>query len=139
MVLLEIIILLNNIPLFSLLKTEDIYMVASIASEEVYGKDDVLFYQGDLGDKLYIVVSGEVQVIKQINGVETQVATIKENEVLGELSLFDAETRTATVRGNSYCHFLVIERNQMEQLVYEYPAIAFGFIKVLISRMRNQN
>ncbi len=49
MVLLEIIILLNNIPLFSLLKTEDIYMVASIASEEVYGKDDVLFYQGDLG------------------------------------------------------------------------------------------
>ncbi|EDN65773.1 hypothetical protein BGP_3722 [Beggiatoa sp. PS] len=33
-------------------------------------------------------------------------------------------------------HILVIERNDMEQLAHEYPAIAFGFIKVLISRMR---
>ena len=57
--------------------------------------------------------------------------------MLGELSLFDAETRTATVRCEVSCIFLVIERADMEQLAHEYPAIAFGFIKVLISRMRD--
>jgi len=136
MVLLEKIIVLNNVPLFSMLKTEDVYMIATIATEEVYEDGHILFYQGDLGDKLFIVVSGRVQILKDREGVETQVATIKENDFLGELALFDAETRTATVRCEGACSFIVIERHDMEQLSYEYPAIAFGFIKVLINRMR---
>jgi CRP/FNR family transcriptional regulator len=137
MIPLEKIIVLNKVPLFSMLKTEDIHMISTIATEEAYEDGHILFYEGDIGDRLFIVVSGNVLIIKNKNGIETPLATLKENDFLGELSLFDAETRTATARCSGSCTFLVIERNDMEQLAHEYPAIAFGFIKVLISRMRD--
>lgn len=138
MIPLEKIIVLNKVPLFSTLKTEDIHKISGISVEEAYEAGHILFREGDIGDKLFIVVSGSVQIIKEKekDGVETHIATLHENDFLGELSLFDAETRTATVRCATPCVFLVIERNDMEQLAHEYPAIAFGFIKVLISRMR---
>jgi len=136
MIPLEKIIVLNKVPLFSQLKTEDIHMISTIATEEAYEDGHTLFYEGDVGDKLFIVVSGAVHILKNQDGEEKQLVTLKENDFLGELALFDAETRTATARCGSPCTFLVIERNDMEQLAHEYPAIAFGFIKVLISRMR---
>jgi CRP/FNR family transcriptional regulator, cyclic AMP receptor protein len=137
MIPLEKIIVLNKVSLFSTLKTEDLHMISTIASEEAYEEGHTLFYEGDIGDRLFIVVSGEVMILKKNkDGEEKHIATLKENSVLGELSLFDAETRTATVRCSSRCIFLVIERTDMEQLAHEYPAIAFGFIKVLMSRMR---
>ncbi len=136
MIPLEKIIVLNKVPLFSMLKTEDLHMISTIATEEAYEEGHTLFYEGDAGDKLFIVVSGKVNILKNVDNKEKILATLKENDFLGELSLFDAETRTATARCNEPCTFLVIERNDMEQLAHEYPAIAFGFIKVLISRMR---
>lgn len=136
MIPLEKIIVLNRLPLFSALKTEDIYMISTIATEEAYEDKHTLFYQGDVGDKLFIVVSGKVQILQERDGKQYHVVTVGENDFLGELALFDAETRTATARCEGRCNFLVIERNDMEQLAHEYPAIAFGFIKVLIRRMR---
>lgn len=136
MIPLEKIIVLNKVPLFAALKTEDIHKISSIAMEEAHASGHVLFNEGDVGDRLYIVVSGNVQILRGEKGNEAHIATLKENDVLGELSLFDAETRTATARCAGSCRFLVIERNDMEQLAHEYPAIAFGFIKVLMSRMR---
>jgi len=134
---LEKIIVLNKVPLFSTLKTEDIYMISTIATEEAHEAGHTLFYEGDIGDRLFIIVSGSVAILKNKEGKERHLVSLKENNVLGELSLFDAETRTATVRCEVPCIFLVIERTDMEQLAHEYPAIAFGFIKVLISRMRD--
>ncbi len=134
---LEKIIVLNKVPLFSQLRTEDIYMVSTIAIEEAYEDGHVLFREGDLGDRLYIVVTGSVLILRNKDGAEAHLATLHENDFLGELALFDAETRSATAKCAGPCTFLVIERNDMEQLAHEYPAIAFGFIKVLISRMRS--
>jgi CRP/FNR family transcriptional regulator, cyclic AMP receptor protein len=136
MIPLEKIIVLNKVPLFAMLKTEDLHMISTIATEEAYEGGHVLFYEGDVGDKLFIIVSGAVTILKNKDGVEIPLVTLKENEILGELALFDAETRTATARCTGPCTFLVIERNDIEQLAHEYPAIAFGFIKALMSRMR---
>lgn len=136
MIPLEKIIVLNKVPLFAALKTEDIHKISTIAMEESHPGGHTLFYEGDVGDRLYIVVSGNVLILRNKKEEEVHIATLRENDVLGELALFDAETRTATARCASHCMFLVIERNDMEQLAHEYPAIAFGFIKVLISRMR---
>ncbi|MCK5720768.1 MAG: cyclic nucleotide-binding domain-containing protein [Thiomargarita sp.] len=137
MIPLEKIIVLNKVSLFATLRTEDVHMISTISSEEIYEDGHILFYEKDIGDRLFIIVEGEVSILRKAkDGEEKHIATLKENEFLGELSLFDAETRTATARCCGQCIFLVIERNDMEQLAHEYPDIAFGFIKMLISRMR---
>ncbi|EDN65772.1 Cyclic nucleotide-binding [Beggiatoa sp. PS] len=106
MIPLEKIIVLNKVPLFSMLKTEDLHMISTIASEEAYEEGHTLFYEGDIGDRLFIVVSGEVMILKKNKeGDEKHLATLKENDFLGELSLFDAETRTATARCFGPCTF----------------------------------
>jgi CRP/FNR family transcriptional regulator len=135
MIPLEKIIVLNQVPLFSALKIEDIHKISTITTEETYEDGHILFHEGDIGDSLFIVVSGEVKIIKQ--DVDQPIAILNQNDFLGELSLFDAETRTATACCHGECTFLVIEHDDIEQLAHEFPEIAFGFIKVLISRMRN--
>ncbi len=137
MIPLEKIIVLSKVPLFSMLKTEIIQMISKIAYEESHPDGHNLFYEGDVGDRLFIIVSGEVEIIKKKkDGSEKQIATWKENDFLGELSLFDEKTRTAIARCAGQCTFLVIRHNDMERLIQEYPAIALAFLKVLISRMR---
>ncbi len=137
MILLEKIIVLTKVPLFSQLKTENLQTISEIAREEAYPEGHILFYEGDIGDKLFIIVSGTVIIFKKNKiGQKKHLVTLKENDFLGELALFDAETRTATACCLGACRFLVIERNNMERLAHEYPEIAFGFIKALISRMR---
>ncbi len=137
MIPLEKIVVLSKISLFSMLKTEIIQMISKIAHEETYADGDILFSKGDIGNRLFLIVSGEIKIITtKEDGSEMYIATWKENDFLGELSLFDAKTRTATARCIGSCTFLVIGHEDMERLIRDYPAISLAFLKVLISRMR---
>ena len=133
MIPLEKIIVLNKVPLFSNLKTDDLFVVSTIAEEEAHEHGHILFYKGDIGDSLFVIVTGKVEILATDN---TVIATLGENDFLGDLALFDLETRTATARCCGNCLLLVISREDIEQLAHEYPAILVGFIKVLNQRLR---
>jgi CRP/FNR family transcriptional regulator len=130
MIPLEKIIVLSQVPLFSMLKTEELNTISTIATETSYEDGHTL---DDIGDKLFIVVSGEVMIHKK----DKPIATVKENDFVGELSLFNAGTHITSARCSGKCTFLTIKHKDMERLIHEYPAIALGFIKALISRMRD--
>jgi CRP/FNR family transcriptional regulator len=137
MIPLEKIVVLHRIPLFSGLKTEDLHTISTIALEEKHEENHVLFREGESGDRLFIVVSGIVQILKdQSDGTTICVASARENQFVGELAVFDEETRTATVRCETKCTFLVLQREDVERLALEYPTIALGFIKALSQKMR---
>ena len=137
MIPLEKIVVLSQISLFSMLKTEIIQRISEMAHEENYLDGEILFSEGDIGNKLFLIVSGEIKIIKQKqDGSKISISTWKKTDFLGELSLFDAKTRTATAHCVGSCTFLVIGHKEMERLLHEYPAISFAFIKVLINRMR---
>jgi len=133
MIPLEKIMVLNKVPLFSALHSDDLYAISTIAQEEAHEQGHILFHQGDIGDSLFIIVTGAVRILKDN---QHTLATLHENDFLGDLALFGSETRTATAKCEGSCLFLVISRDDIEQLAHEYPAILFGFIKVLNQRLR---
>lgn len=135
MIPLEKIIVLSQIPIFSKLRTEELNTISTIAYEVSYEDGHILFDKGDTNDRLFIIVSGEVLINKNQDGKEILIDTRKENDFLGELSLFNDKPDITSASCSGKCTFLIIAHNDMERLIREYPAIALGFIKVLIIRM----
>ena len=57
-----------------------------------------VFRQGDVGDRVYIVLSGEAEVVREFNGFQRPIATLGRGEYFGEMALLRSTTRNATVR-----------------------------------------
>jgi CRP/FNR family transcriptional regulator len=137
MIPLEKMIVLSKVALFSMLKTETIQTISKMTREKNYLVNTLLFSQNETCESLFIIVSGEVVIFRTTEkGEEKHIATLKENDFLGELSLFDAKAHTASARCLKQSKFLVIGRDEIEGLIYQHPKITLGFLQALISRMR---
>jgi len=137
MIPLEKVIILSKVALFSMLKTEIIQTISKMTYEKNYSDGELLFSQGKTGDNLFILVSGKVVIFRTTEtGKEKHIATLKENDFIGELSLFDATAHIASARCLEPSKFLIIGHDDIEGLIYQHPKIALSFLKALINRMR---
>ena len=57
---------------------------------------DVLFHEGELGEEMYVIQSGAVEITKAMGGVERPIATLGRGEFLGEMAILNGKPRTAT-------------------------------------------
>ncbi|MEW6264950.1 MAG: Crp/Fnr family transcriptional regulator [Thermodesulfobacteriota bacterium] len=69
-----------------------------IATEERYGDGDIIFEEGAAGDWIYVIVSGEIEIFKNIRGKKIVVDRLKKGELFGEVSFVDKEPRSAGAR-----------------------------------------
>ncbi|MBI2323541.1 MAG: cyclic nucleotide-binding domain-containing protein [Chloroflexi bacterium] len=90
-----------------------------------------VFAEGESGDALYVVVSGELEVLSG----EERVATIGPGEVVGEMALVTGEERTATVRATSDASLLRIEKADFDRLVAASPPLAMAVSRLLAERL----
>jgi CRP/FNR family cyclic AMP-dependent transcriptional regulator len=77
----------------------------------------------------------EIEIYKS----KTTLAILKEKEVFGELSLIDAETRSASARAHTDCYLFKIDQDPFFELLDSRPEIAKGFLKMLCKRLRILN
>jgi CRP-like cAMP-binding protein len=88
---------LKSVELFSALAPADADALVSLAQEEVYQKGQTVFRERDAGGKLYLVVSGVVEISKSSPGAAPMaLARLGRGEVLGEIAAFDGGPRSAT-------------------------------------------
>eukprot|EP00163_Fabomonas_tropica_P015524 TRINITY_DN2832_c0_g1_i1.p1 TRINITY_DN2832_c0_g1~~TRINITY_DN2832_c0_g1_i1.p1 ORF type:complete len:676 (-),score=118.38 TRINITY_DN2832_c0_g1_i1:248-2275(-) len=85
---------------------------------EVYAPGDFIIRQGDIGQEMYFISGGQVDVI--ISGGKA-VNTIGEGEFFGEIALLHSLTRTASVVARSYCEVLRLSRQGLEEALILYP------------------
>jgi CRP-like cAMP-binding protein len=101
--------------------------------EEVYAPGAAIVREGDFGDCMYLILSGEV-LISRASQYEV---TSKAGELFGEMSLFDGETRLATVSAARRVRLLRLDRHDLFELMEEEPAIAIGICQTLSRHMRD--
>ena len=90
---------LKFLPLFRDLTPSEFPNLATLFFEKSYTKNSTLFVEGMTGEILYVIKKGSVQITKKTSSSqETVLATLKEGEFLGEMSLIDNRPRTATAR-----------------------------------------
>lgn len=135
MLIIEKILLLKNSDIFKSCNEADLVEIASICKESQVDKGITLFKKGDSGNCMYFIYSGTVSV----HDGEHQLATLGDNEIFGELSLLDSETRSASVTTLTDCIFLKIEQEAFYDVVAINTDILKGIMRTLCRRLREQD
>ena len=124
---------LQQTELFSELPQTELESICQIAKEVAYPADTTLFEEGDEGDSLYLMVDGEVSIIK----AGTEVLFFNEKGYcLGEIALIDNKPRSATVKTVKSTQFLRITRHDFYNAMAREPRIGSGMFRVLNDKIR---
>jgi CRP-like cAMP-binding protein len=99
----------------------------------------VLFEEGQPGDYMYVVQSGEVEIRRQVGETERVLAVLVAGDFLGEMAILNARPRSATAVVRSNARLLVIEGKTFEAMLRARPEIALRIIKALALRLENAN
>lgn len=128
---------LRQIPLFERLSYSELVKSLSLAHLENRRKGDIIFRQGDVGDRLYIILRGMVDVLRD----GTYLTALQRGEHFGEMTLVDNGPHSATVRAATDCDLLTIERADFYHLLQEEPHLAvkilLAFVGVLSDKLRD--
>lgn len=132
----ERILFLKRVPLFENLSPGDIKQVAALAQEESFSDGASLVREGDIGDVMFIIVSGEVRVWISQGQKEIELARRKAGEYVGEMALISKEPRSATVSAVGDVRTLSIDQRSFESLLRDRPDASLAVIQVLCERLK---
>ena len=135
---------LQKSRLFEGLLPEEIEMLAEVTQQKKFGQGEVVFEQGDVGDSLYLLVEGSVDVLhKREDGAEHLITTLEAPEFFGEMSLIDKEYRSATIRAKAEAIMLCLTNENLHSFarVYKngFTLVVINIARVLSARLRETN
>lgn len=132
--------LLAKIPFFTGLPEKELDRLASEMKIVNLKAGEILFREGDPGEHLYIVVKGDLDILKAPDTEDELILnTIHEGEYIGEMSLATGAPRTASVRGRNEVVLLSLSRKQFTDLLHQHPELASVMVSVLSHRLDNTN
>ena len=99
----------------------------------------VLFEEGQPGDFMYVVQSGEVEIRRQVGETERVLAVLTPGDFLGEMAILNSRPRSASAVVRTNARLLVIEGKTFEAMLRARPEIALRIIKALALRLENAN
>ena len=131
---------LRQAPLFSALDDEAATALSNSMAESKIRRGDVLFHEGDSGDKLYIVIDGKVKLGRSAaDGRENLLAVMGPGQMFGELSLFDPGPRSATVTAVTDVTFASLSHEDLLRWLDGRPMVARSLLNQLAARLRKSN
>lgn len=136
MSMMDRILCLRRVPLFSGLSPSDLKQVAAITGEHYFVDGEVICRQGDPGDEMYIIVSGEVQVVSETEAGRVELARRTSGEYVGEMAILSQEPRMASLIARGDVRLLCIEQRPFESILRERPETSLAVMRVLIARLK---
>lgn len=128
----ERVMILKSASVFSQTPDDVLAEVAGLLEEVEIAAGENLFHKGDLGDSLYIIASGRMQV----HDGDRLLNDLQEREVFGEMALLDPEPRMASITALQDSQLLRLAQAPFYELLAERPEISTGLIRVLTRRLR---
>lgn len=127
---LSILPILQKIPIFSGLDERVHHDIIKTITLQFYPAGYELFKQGELGDKMYIIKSGQVKITKGSNDV----ATLGDHDFFGELALVSDGPRNATATTSAESEIFILDKKDLGLLLANNPAAEDALKKAVISR-----
>jgi CRP-like cAMP-binding protein len=101
---------------------------------------DVVFKEGDDGATMYVLVSGKIELRKDVDGGETTLKVVATpGEFFGEMALIDGLPRSASAIAAEDSRILMVDERAFEQMIETNGAFALKVIKALSARIRHAN
>lgn len=101
-----------------------------------YEDGEVIVRQGDVGDSMFVIQEGQVEVLNESDGREVRLRIAGEGEFMGEMAIFERVNRSATLRAMGRVRVLTIDKKNFLRRVHEDPSLAFRIVKTMSSRIR---
>lgn len=132
--------LLRRVPAFETLGENDLQRVAEVAVPRNFGRQQVIFREGDDSDTCYVVRTGQARAVREHpDGRTITLARFGPGDIFGELAMFDDEKRSATVEVVEDTEVVGILGSDMRRLMREHPDIAPKLVISLGRRLREAN
>lgn len=103
---------------------------------KVYRDGEVIVRQGEAGDCMYVIQTGQVEALQEKEGKEVRLAVLGDGDVFGEMALFEREARSATVRALGDVRVLTVDKKTFLRRVHEDPSLAFRIMQKMSYRIR---
>ncbi|GMT42913.1 MAG: hypothetical protein IEMM0002_1324 [bacterium] len=137
----HVIDIIRDLPFFDAFETDEIKKFARNLSLQQVKKGEVLFNEGDVGDYLFFIVEGIIEIV--LSTVDKQhkiIATYSSGTSVGEMSLIDEFERSATVQASTDCEILILTRSKFDWITSNQPEIGVkmlrGLAKIISERLR---
>ncbi len=131
---------LSSAPLFAALDAEASAALRTSMEPTTIAKGDVLFREGQLGDRMYVITEGKIKLAHTApDGRESILAVLGPSELLGELSLFDPGPRTATAIALTDVVALGLGHQALRPWLTGRPEVAESLLQALAMRLRRTN
>jgi signal transduction histidine kinase len=128
---------LRAAPLFTELTDEHLERLAATVQEQRLGPGELLLHEGDVGDAMYVVVSGELEVTKRAGATEQPLARVGPGAIQGEIAALQGTVRQASVRAVTDVEVLRIPREGLLALLDSGPDAALALVKTVLERLRS--
>ncbi len=128
---------LANVSLFSLMKRNDLERIATLAQRHSFGKGDIIIHEGDRDRRLFVILGGKVEVIKNLGSKkETCLGTFGPLSYFGEMALIDDLVRSASVVAKEDTQILSLNQLNLRREIENYPLISIELLQMLSRRIR---
>ena len=129
--------ILSRVGLFSLMKKKDLRRIAKLAKHHSYKKGEIIVREGARDGRLFVIISGEVEVIKGLgSGDEKPLRVLRSDNYFGEMALIDDHVRTASVMAKEETKVLSLYQWNIREEIKKYPSIAIELLQTLGRRLR---
>jgi HEAT repeat protein len=133
--LMQRVLFLRKVALFAELPPPDLKPIAVVAEEHAFSDGDTIAEQGDPGDAMHIIVSGDVSIVVTSDGRARTIAVRSSGDVIGEMAVITSRPRMAGLVATGPVRVLSIGRPQLESILRERPETSLGVIRVLCQRL----
>lgn len=104
-----------------------------------YRDGEVIVREGEPGSCMYVIQAGRVEVVRGADGQGESLAVLTEGQFFGEMALFDAVERSATVRAVGDARVLKVDKRALLRRIQEDPLLALSLLESMSARVRRLN
>lgn len=131
---------LMQAPLFAALDPDGAAALRASLVEQTFAKGEVLFSEGEPGDRMYAILDGKVKLGQtSADGRDSLLAVLGPGEMFGELSLFDPGLRASTATALTDATVVGMSHQQLQPWLNGRPAVAAALLQALARRLRRTN
>lgn len=134
--IMERVLAIQQIPIFSEIDPEDLERIAQVTLERHYDAEELIYREGDEGDEMLLIISGEVAISRVVDGENVYIRSYGTGNHVGELALLRGQPRSSDVTaGSESVHALVLESADFQAILEERPGVAMAMLGTLAERL----
>jgi signal transduction histidine kinase len=124
---------------FPELNKEDIITLSQAAGSQIYAAGMDILREGETGTTLFVLGTGQADILVQANDQEILIDTVGPNSYFGEMAFLGETTRTATIRARRECQVLTIDEKDFMPIARANPHLLRNLLRQIIGHLRRND